>query len=214
MWAVPKAYSNSLINKDEAYNFLKSIRGSPAYWKTISAAECQWSELLQLLYCVKFKTKRSAYSIMNLDTATKLKLIKEDPVTCARYFDYKFNTLMNLLQENNFVFWKHNVEDFYTRIEFQMRGSPHAHSFLWLKDVPLLDVKSENGAENFINFCDKFITCKYDANDPFIDFHRHDHTLTCHKGKEEVEGKCRFHFPRPVMPTTMILFSLNSSQNI
>ena len=64
---------------------------------------------------------------MNLDTATKLKLIKEDPVTCARYFDYKFNTLMNSLQENNFVFWKHYVEDFYTIIEFQMRGSPHAH---------------------------------------------------------------------------------------
>ena len=72
---------------------------------------------------------------MNLDTATKLKLIKKDSVTSAKYFDFKFNTLMNLFQENNSVFGKHYVEDFYTRIEFQTRCSPHAYSFLWLKDV-------------------------------------------------------------------------------
>ena len=42
------------------------------------------------------------------------------------------------------------------RIEFQARGSPHAHPILWIKDAPKLDVNTD---EEVISFIDKYQTC-------------------------------------------------------
>jgi hypothetical protein len=45
--------------------------------------------------------------------------VSENPVTCCIYFH---------------PFGRHCVIDSFTRIEFEHRGSPHAHNLLWLAD--------------------------------------------------------------------------------
>ena len=83
----------------------------------------------------------------------KCRLIQNDPATCARHFDHQVQLL--------FKFLKDDVEplgplvDYFYRVEFQQRGSPHIHCLLWIKDSPKVD----NDMENVIEFIDKYISC-------------------------------------------------------
>ena len=42
------------------------------------------------------------------------------------------------------------------RIEFQARGSPHAHTILWIKDALKLGIDSD---EDVCSFIDQYISC-------------------------------------------------------
>ena len=33
------------------------------------------------------------------------------------------------------------IIDYFYRVEFQQRGSPHIHSLLWVQDAPVIDKK-------------------------------------------------------------------------
>ena len=48
-----------------------------------------------------------------------------------------------------------NVTDYVIKIEFQMRGSPHAHCLLWVRDAPRID---EDSDEAVCEFIDKYIS--------------------------------------------------------
>lgn len=85
-----------------------------------------------------------------------------------------------------------------------MRGSPHEHKFLWLRNAPLYETNNPISIKSCVEFIDKFITCEYDPKNPLISLQKHRHSHTCKKGKGRKE-KCRFNFPVPVMPRTMIL---------
>ena len=47
------------------------------------------------------------------------------------------------------------ITDYMIKMEFQMRGSPHAHCLLWVKDAPEIDKDPNDIACAFI---DKYIT--------------------------------------------------------
>ncbi|XP_059142987.1 uncharacterized protein LOC131930491 [Physella acuta] len=220
--ALDKNYLDNLMKLDEGYKILKQVRSSPSYWETrkkelmatvrqlgkptffltISAGETRWPELIKSLSALQG-------SHLTLEEATALNdyqktdLIKNDPVTCARYFNYKMSKLMSLLKEGS-IFEKNTVEDFYERIEFQVRGSPHEHIFLWLTGTPVFDSKNVDSIKECVGFIDKFITCEYKEDDPFVQLQMHKHSHTCYKGKRN-KSKCRFNFPMPAMPKTMIL---------
>ena len=51
------------------------------------------------------------------------------------------------------------ITDFFWRIEFQKRGSPHVHGLLWVKDAPdvLASCESEAGQRKLAAFVDKHI---------------------------------------------------------
>ena len=48
-----------------------------------------------------------------------------------------------------------HITDFVIQIEFQMRGSPHAHCLLWVKDAPKIDKDPDDVVCTFV---DKYIT--------------------------------------------------------
>ena len=48
-----------------------------------------------------------------------------------------------------------HIADYVIKIEFQTRGSPHAHCFLWVKDAPKIDKDPDDIVCAFI---DKYIT--------------------------------------------------------
>jgi len=48
------------------------------------------------------------------------------------------------------------VKDYWMRIEFQMRGSPHVHSFWWIDGAPNVD--TVEGRQQASNFIDQYIS--------------------------------------------------------
>ena len=83
--------------------------------------------------------------------------------------------------------------DYAIRIELQARGSPHAHTILWIKDVPKFGIDSD---EQVCNFIDRYVQCGIPADEEVAKVvtkvQRHRHLNTCRRN-----GRCRFHFSHP-----------------
>ena len=133
----------------------------------------------------------------------KADLIRRDPITCSRYFDYRLRQCNKyILLSTTGVFKDHPILDFYTRIEFQHRGSPHMHGLFWLKDAPKFDEDLPQSIEACTQFIDQYISCTSGVEG--IIHQHHDHTDCC---KVVFKGvtKCRFGMPYPPMSSTKIL---------
>ncbi|XP_056001840.1 uncharacterized protein LOC130048804 [Ostrea edulis] len=215
--------ADSIVRLNEGFHVLRKLRGSPPYWEkaksdifamirqlglptwfcSFSAAETKWTPLLKTLGELIENVTYTEEEIMNMSWEHKSKLIKSDPVTCARYFDFRFNKFFAevLGHKMNPVGF---IEDFFYRIEFQQRGSPHVHMLLWIKDAPSVQTHSYEEVSQFI---DKYATCeKHGADDFLINYQTHRHARTCMKKNKPI---CRFHFPIPPMPQTVVLAPLD-----
>ena len=94
--------------------------------------------------------------------------------------------------------------DYFYRVEFQQRGFPHIHMLVWIENAPTLETNSER---EIVQFVDKYLTCNTDnektAN--LVGLQSHKHSRTCRK---KGKPKCRFGFPLPPLPRTMLLYPL------
>ena len=163
-----------MIRTDTAFKFLKNVRGSPAYWKTVlldllamvrqlgmptwfltlSAADMQWPEVIQSI-SHQYGKVLTADNVKNMPWVEKCKWLRSNPVTTSRQFKHRLDQFFR-----EFIGRKANpigeLQDYMIRIEFQARGSPDAHTILWIKDAPKLDVNTD---EEVISFIDKYQTC-------------------------------------------------------
>ena len=62
-------------------------------------------------------------------------------MTCTRHFDYQisqfiFNFPLSKAQPLG------NISDWFYRVEYQQRGSPHIHMLIWLEDAPVFHVNT------------------------------------------------------------------------
>ena len=81
--------------------------------------------------------------------------MQRDPVTYSRYFDHLVQEFLNaILKSNCEPIGK--LGDFFYRVEFQQRGSPHTHMLVWIENAPTLEKSSE---EEIVKFVDKYLTC-------------------------------------------------------
>lgn len=212
--------ADSIVRLNERFQVLRNLRGSPPYWEkakkdifamirqlglttwfcSFSAAETKWIPLR----CLDELIENVSYSddeILNMSWEHKSKLIKADPVTCARYFDFSTFFTEVLGHETHPV---SQIKDYFYRIEFQQRGSPHVHMLLWIKDAPNILSHEYHEVAEFIN---KYVSCNKDGADPsLVNYQTHRHARTCMKKNKPI---CRFNFPIPPMPFTMILTPLN-----
>ena len=78
---------------------------------------------------------------------------------------------------------------------------------IWVENAPTLETKSE---EEIIEFVDGYLTCSSDnektAN--LINLQSHKHSRTCRKRGKPI---CRFGFPLPPLPKTMLLYPLEEN---
>lgn len=113
---VKQNFVNNLIRIDSGYQFIKEIRSSPAYWErkkkellamirqlgkptlflTLSVTESRWPELKAYLARINLNRKLTTEEALELNDYEKTNLIRNDPVTCAQYFDYKISNIMKL----------------------------------------------------------------------------------------------------------------------
>lgn len=91
-----------------------------------------------------------------------------------------------------------------------MRGSPHAHAMFWIRDAPEYIEGNISSECAVIKFMDEFITCER-STDPDLQaelkYQIHSHSSTCYK-KCKYGKICRFGFPKPPLPATLILTPL------
>lgn len=96
------------------------------------------------------------------------------------------------------------IVDYFYRVEFQQRGSPHVHCLFWIKNAPKIGVNTD---EEVIEFVNKYTSCKLPSDPVLLEKvtsmqqHSKRHSKTCKKGKKT----CRFNFPRPPSMRTFIM---------
>ena len=139
---------------------------------------------------------------------TKIRSYTKDPVTCARNFEYMFPLFIRDVLKSS-VMPIGEIADYFYRIEFQQKGSPHIHGLFWVKDAPHYG-KSPN--EEIVTFGDKYVTCQKpnisNEMEELVNLQMHRHAKTCKKAGHKI---CRFNFPLPLMPRSMILTPLENS---
>eukprot|EP01114_Cavostelium_apophysatum_P024720 TRINITY_DN9776_c0_g1_i3.p1 TRINITY_DN9776_c0_g1~~TRINITY_DN9776_c0_g1_i3.p1 ORF type:complete len:193 (+),score=26.07 TRINITY_DN9776_c0_g1_i3:721-1299(+) len=159
----------------------KSVRGSAQYWASAKkqalsmingigypslqgSNDLKWADLFMAIDPDRFRT---AADIERLSEEERVQLLNKFPAIAAEHYANRVRAF---------------ISDYFIRIEFQMRGSPHIHGFLWLEDVP---DPIEHPAE-YLKFVDSVISARLpDKNeDPQLfdlvnRYQRHNHTFTC-----------------------------------
>ena len=216
-------YLDKLVNLDEGYYIFRQLRNSPAYLETrkkdifamirqlslptwfmsLSAADTRWTDLLKMLAKLNDGIEYSEKELEHLTWQEKTKLVQKDPVTCSRYFDHRVQEFLNTVLKSSCEPIGKLIDYFY-RVEFQQRGSPHIHMLVWIENAPTLETNSEG---EIVQFVDKYLTCNTDnektAN--LVGLQSHKHSKTCRKKGKPI---CRFGFPLPPLPRTMLLYPL------
>ena len=93
-----------------------------------------------------------------------MRLFKNDPVTCARYFDHRCKEMFKVILHSRGPFAPYEVQDYFYRYVVQKRGSIHVHILLWIKSASVFD---ENSVENRAlceDFIDEFVSCCRDES--------------------------------------------------
>ena len=181
--------------------------GYPTWFGSFSAAETRWVHLLRILGRIVENHVYTDEEIKLMTWQKKCELIQKGPVTCARNFEHMVQIMIHKFLKSNQMPLGQIIEYFY-RVEFQQRGSPHIHALFWVKDAPEYGKDSD---ETITEFVDKYVTCAgripLENSDDLINLQTHRHSKTCKKRNKNV---CRFHFPLPPMKKTTILKPLDS----
>ncbi|XP_052719793.1 uncharacterized protein LOC128191648 [Crassostrea angulata] len=212
---------SKMMKNDEALRFMQPIRGTPAYWSaaqkdlfamlrqlgiptwfcSFSAAEHRWSDAIATI----LRQQNDSRDPSKMDWAEKNEVLRSNPVTVARMFEHRFHVFQTeVIFSSSQPIGK--VSDYFQRVEFQQRGSPHMHCLYWIENAPKLD---ENGEEEVCNFIDKYVSCAIPSDNEDLELkniilsvqqHSKKHSKSCRKKGTE----CRFNFPRPPSTCTFI----------
>ena len=165
--------------------------GLPTYFMTLSCADLRWNELPTIISRLN-GLNLSEEEILQMDYRTRCDVLNSNPVLLARHFQYRVE-----------VFFREIVVDgplgkvtyHAIRVEFQVRGSPHIHSFLWIIDAPVLTKETK---DEYIHFIDQVIKASLPdiADNPELfnlvkTFQVHSHSKSCRKYKNI---DCRYGF--------------------
>ena len=139
------------------------------------------------------KVQLTKEQIEQLTYQQKCDLLNSDPVTLARYFQHRLENYFRIVLKSNLNVLGGNITKFAIKIEFQMRGSPHAHMLLWVQ--PHMTLCAENIPE-FVQYLDNIIAANIPGDSETSElvkkYQRHRHSRTCRKKNTF----CRFNFPR------------------
>ena len=130
--------------------------GPATLFITVIVAETRWIHLLKIVSKIVEKFELTDEQCHQLSWSDKCRLINSDPVTCARHFDYSIQYFFtDFIKNDASPFGK--LADFWYRIEFQHRGSPHMHCLLWIANAPRYGV---DDTQDVINHIHSIISCQ------------------------------------------------------
>ena len=142
--------SNNPELSDSCYGFMHNMRGTIGYWQrakmdllaifrtlgpptffiTLTADDMNWPDLLYVL------AKRAGMdiSVKDVESMSSEQWLCSDP-----HFSQCFQKFVSYLKGLSKPIGE--IVDYFWRVEFQLRGSPHVHSLWWVKDADLQTVE-------------------------------------------------------------------------
>ena len=145
------------------------MKGTPSYWKQLLydllamvkqlgipafPGILQWDELTSIINKLNNVTSFDDY-LRNLTYQERCKYLNSNPVLAARHFQYKLEVF---LQKILFDGRLGELSYYIHRVEFQIRGIPHIHSFIWVQNSPKLTPENE---EESIQLVEKLVSENY-----------------------------------------------------
>ena len=169
---------------------------------SFSANDLNWSDLIVPLgKLIDNKNYSEQIEKSSLSWETRSRLVQSDPITCVRHFDNRVSQfIQTVLKCDSSPLGL--LKDFFYRVEFQQRGSPHIHMLAWIKDAPKY---GESNEADVLKYIDSIVSCSGDVPQhlkQYIDLQRHKHSRSCRKGGK---SECRFGIPFPPMRQTCIV---------
>ena len=209
------------------YSFMTDIQGTVAYWQaakiklfamlhslgsptlfiTFSADDHHWKNLMAVLAKCTGQNLTEDH-VDRLTDEEKKELMPSNPVVTSCRFAHCFQCLVKeVIKGSGKPIGE--IVDYFWRIEFQLRGSPHVHSLWWIKDAPDLDTKA--GSQSASEFIDRYILVRVpdegcgedDLRSAILRVQQHKHTSTCEKTTRR-KKECHFDFPRPLSSETRL----------
>lgn len=180
--------------------------GAPTWFLTLSCNDLNWDDILRSLLIAAGRPDENPN---DLNFNDKQKLVDEHLVTLSRQFMIRVNAFMRLLKNDDQILGG-KLTDFWWRIEFQNRGSPHLHMLCWIENAPNFDTREGRSLINEI------VSCSLSNEDDELNeivkrVQIHSHSSTCYKNRQD--HHCRFNFPRPVSDQTVLLGPDETLQN-
>ena len=172
----------------------------------MSAADTKWTDLLISLGKLIHNKNYTLEEVLKMSWDKKCELITSHSAACARYFNHRVQKFFKfILRSSNSQFGI--LKDFFYRIEFQHRGSPHIHGLLWIENAPKFQKNSDSEVCKYIDQISSCSTCPKDDEIEYVKLQKHKHSKTCRRKKKGVTT-CRFGAPWPPMLQTQILYPL------
>ena len=197
MKGTPAYWKNFLF---EVLAMVKQL-GLPTFFMTFSCADLRWNELVSIISKLN-GLNISDDDISNLDYFQRCEILNSNPVLLARHFQYRVEVFFKEIIINGPL---GKVVYHAIRVEFQFRGSPHIHSFLWVIDAPSL---TKDTKEEYLAFIDSIVKTELPdiKTEPELyqlvkTYQMHSHSNSCRKYKNI---ECRYSFGRFFTNTTII----------
>ena len=207
-----------VTGEDTGFRHFPTLKGSPDYWRQTQhdlfamirqlgirtffctfSCNNDWPEIVTAVKAQQGET----VDVTTLSWEEKCNILASNQVTCARMFDHRVKLFLNTVIRSPAAPIG-NVIDWFYRVEWQARGSPHIHCLFWVKDAPILGRDTDLAVCDFV---DQFISCRVPPENVALHnkvtrFQQHSkrHTKSCKKGN----SPCRFNYPRPVAKRTFV----------
>ena len=178
------------------------------FFFTLSCNEFKWPEIVsailrELGHSVTFPNEEwdgksdsisvdgiSLTEYMEKNIKSKTAFLKDHFILITRMFDSRLKAFIKHILMN------FNVEHYSYRIEFQMRGLPHAHGIFWLQRNQVLKYMNSEGQfdDSLVpELIDQWMSCSTNTGDEELDHlvenvNTHHHTKSCMK---RGDGCCR-----------------------
>jgi len=135
------------------------IMKAPTFFVTLTAADSLWIDFLRLA-----EPSMSDHELQKLSAVQKADLLAHHADLAVDHFDHRWTS-----------FWQHvlkgegkplgNIADYFWRIEFQERGSPHVRMLLWVQEAEGSSFSNSDALpEDILQFIDSTIYSKLDLS--------------------------------------------------
>ncbi|KAM7313248.1 uncharacterized protein ISCGN_003126 [Ixodes scapularis] len=207
MHGTPNTVQYWTKRKKDLFAMIRQL-GKPTAFLTLSASEMHWPDLVQLFQRLRLKPGEIEVPLEQMNSIYRAQLVNDDPVVCAIYFDRLVRVILNILRNTRVSpFRPYIVVDYFKRIEFQHRGSAHAHILLWLHNAPNEELsmlmpqtlEMANVLLSIDNGCLKRERTQV-----------HQHTHTCYKHNTT---RCRFNAPFMPVDECMVVMPFPTVDN-
>lgn len=134
--------------------------GLPTYFITLSANDIYWTHVRKALLYVKLGRPPTDEELTDLIPEQACELVRDDPVTSARYWDYLCRGFIDdILKRYKDIMG--GFTDSYDVYESQKRGTFHSHGLYWQEGAPIYSPETER---EFLDYHDQYICCRFVQN--------------------------------------------------